>query len=161
MTNNIDKLTSAIMNIPCKRDDESFRDVDSRLLYKEGHRDARHSAVELVLELCKNAPTTEKPTGEQAEEKYAKTAVLKLSLRAAFPVASPGGMTLNKGMTLRDYFAGWALNSVINMNYPLADIGYKMRDGNSIAENYAHCAYELADAMLQARTAAQAATDKE
>lgn len=57
------------------------------------------------------------------------------------------------GMTLRDYFAAKAMAAVINMNYPMSDIGYTMRDGKSIGENYAICAYELADAMLAARGA--------
>jgi hypothetical protein len=75
----------------------------------------------------------------------------------AFPATGP---VANYGMTLRDYFAAQALNSIINMNYPMADIGYSMKNGKSIGENYAICAYELADAMLEARTAAQAATDQ-
>lgn len=45
----LDLLQMEIMNIPCKRDDASFRDVDSRLLYKEGHRDARYAAIEILL----------------------------------------------------------------------------------------------------------------
>jgi len=69
MTINIDKLTSAIMNIPCKRDDEyfsdeSFRDAESRVLYKEGHRDARHAAVEVLLDYRKNVFAAEKPAGD-------------------------------------------------------------------------------------------------
>ncbi|QOY96369.1 hypothetical protein IM543_11415 [Massilia sp. UMI-21] len=43
-------LPSAIMNIPCRRKDDSFPNEASRLLYKEGHRDARHDAADLALE---------------------------------------------------------------------------------------------------------------
>lgn len=43
-------LPSAIMNIPCRRADDTFLNEASRLLYKEGHRDARHDAADLVLE---------------------------------------------------------------------------------------------------------------
>lgn len=75
----------------------------------------------------------------------------------AFPSTGP---VSEYGMTLRDYFAAQALNAVINMDYPMSDIGYFMKDGKSIGENYAICAYELADAMLEARTAAQAANKK-
>jgi hypothetical protein len=66
MTINIDKLTADIMNIPCKRSDESFRDVDSRLLYKEGHRDARHAAVDVLLEWFKQAAIVSAPRWHEA-----------------------------------------------------------------------------------------------
>lgn len=77
----------------------------------------------------------------------------------AFPeqiAVTPTGDTYSghEGMTMRDYFAAKALSAVINMNYPMSDIGYVMRDGKNIGENYAICAYELADAMLAARSAA-------
>lgn len=44
-------LHDNIMNIPCKRGDEDFKNSLSRLLYKEGHRDARHAAAELSLQV--------------------------------------------------------------------------------------------------------------
>lgn len=43
-------LPGAIMNIPCRRKDSEFNKAADRLLYKEGHRDARHDAADLVLE---------------------------------------------------------------------------------------------------------------
>jgi hypothetical protein len=49
----IDKLNMDIMNIPCKRtlaEDAPHNDVRVYLAYKEGHRDARHAACEVVLE---------------------------------------------------------------------------------------------------------------
>lgn len=53
--NNIETLIAYlyrdIMNIPAKLDTE-FSSSAERLLYKEGHRDARHAAVELVLEFA-------------------------------------------------------------------------------------------------------------
>lgn len=48
-------LHDQIMNIPCKITDEMFLNKASRLLYKDGHRDARHAAAELAL----SAPTVD------------------------------------------------------------------------------------------------------
>lgn len=42
-------LHDQIMNIACRRADDTFLNQASRLLYKEGHRDARHDAAELAL----------------------------------------------------------------------------------------------------------------
>lgn len=43
-------LQADIMNIPAKLPDSEFGlDHKARMLYKEGHRDARHAAVELVM----------------------------------------------------------------------------------------------------------------
>lgn len=41
-------LHNAIMNIPCKRADSEFMNAEHRMLYKNGHRDARHAAAELA-----------------------------------------------------------------------------------------------------------------
>jgi hypothetical protein len=51
----IDKLNTAIMNIPCKPacHIDFHTDEESRA-YKLGHRDARHAAVEILLEHFKN-----------------------------------------------------------------------------------------------------------
>jgi hypothetical protein len=43
-----DKLYGAIVNIRC--DASKYSDVDARIAYKEGHRDARHAAADLVRE---------------------------------------------------------------------------------------------------------------
>lgn len=43
-------LHNEIMNITEKRPDSSFESTHDRLLYKEGHRDARHAAAELSLQ---------------------------------------------------------------------------------------------------------------
>lgn len=42
-------LHNAIMNLPCKRADHEFMNAEHRMLYKNGHRDARHAAAELAL----------------------------------------------------------------------------------------------------------------
>lgn len=42
-------LRNAIMNIPCKYTRSCFPDEAHLLAYKEGHRDARHEAAEMVL----------------------------------------------------------------------------------------------------------------
>lgn len=52
----IDKLARDVMNIQCRRDDASFRDTESRLLYKEGHRDARHDAADLIEQARASQP---------------------------------------------------------------------------------------------------------
>lgn len=46
------ELESKVMNIPARRSDMQFEHDGARLLYKEGHRDARHDAVELILEFA-------------------------------------------------------------------------------------------------------------
>lgn len=42
-------LHNDIMNLAEKRPDSSFENTHDRVLYKEGHRDARHAAAELSL----------------------------------------------------------------------------------------------------------------
>lgn len=42
-------LHNEIMNISVKHDRTTFQDQVCYLMYKEGHRDARHSAAELSL----------------------------------------------------------------------------------------------------------------
>jgi hypothetical protein len=44
-------LHNEIMNLPMKREDWEFRNVFERQTYKEGHRDARHAAAELALQV--------------------------------------------------------------------------------------------------------------
>lgn len=44
----LNTLQSEIMNIPAKRPDDEFAEATWRICYKEGHRDARHAAAELV-----------------------------------------------------------------------------------------------------------------
>ena len=59
----------------------------------------------------------------------------------AFPFAGESGHCLNdSGMTLRDYFAAKAMQSIY------ADVR-----GQGWQKECAKCAYELADAMLEAR----------
>lgn len=41
-------LSNQIMNLPCRYKDEEFGNAHLRLIYKEGHRDARHAAAELA-----------------------------------------------------------------------------------------------------------------
>lgn len=47
----LNTLQSEIMNIPAKPDAE-FSSPEERIFYKTGHRDARHAAVELVMEFA-------------------------------------------------------------------------------------------------------------
>ena len=56
------------------------------------------------------------------------------------------------GLSLRDYFAGKALESGEASNW--RDNQFKPRDSFSIIQNTAFAAYEFADAMLTARDAA-------
>lgn len=44
------KLSNQIMNLPCRREDYDFVNTKDRLLYKEGHRDARHDACDIIAE---------------------------------------------------------------------------------------------------------------
>jgi hypothetical protein len=46
----IDKLNMEIMNIPCKKTLSHFATVAEAKAYGQGHRDARHAAVDAVLE---------------------------------------------------------------------------------------------------------------
>lgn len=69
----------------------------------------------------------------------------------AFPVPlNPGecwnGMGPCDGMTLRDYFAGQAVSQII------ATCALDTTPGMSKADYFAGRAYEIADAMLAART---------
>ena len=56
----------------------------------------------------------------------------------------------NTGMDLRDYFASSLLPGIIQTDYFL-DLNFTMKQGKTIMQNYAICAYELADAMMEAR----------
>lgn len=65
---------------------------------------------------------------------------------SAFPPPVPEWTPENKGMSLRDWFAGQALSGVIRMC-----AGDTRREGETIDEYFARAAYEIADAMLEAR----------
>ena len=68
---------------------------------------------------------------------------------AAFPYANDADKEynwINRGMTLRDWFAGQALIGLINAGIEDVKRGRKS-DATDIAEG----AYRLADAMLEAR----------
>jgi hypothetical protein len=63
----------------------------------------------------------------------------------AFPIAIPAGCEgYEDGMTLRDYFAGQALQGLIARSS-----GIRVADADVMAET----AYRYADAMLEARDA--------
>ena len=65
----------------------------------------------------------------------------------AFPVSIPGcGDNGWHGMMLRDWFASQALPSVINWCSPQERV-----EGESMQQMFARKAYQVADAMLQAR----------
>lgn len=75
----------------------------------------------------------------------------------AYPVADvyfPNGQIQlgSTGMTLRDHFAGLALQAIIAGTWTWGDIGYTPKSGFSDMMNNCLCAYEYADAMLEART---------
>jgi hypothetical protein len=60
---------------------------------------------------------------------------------------SGGGSYIQHGMTLRDYFAGQALPSVI-----LACVNDTVMPGENMTRMFARKSYEMADAMIAART---------
>ena len=63
--------------------------------------------------------------------------------------SSDGGLSMrDPGMTLRDYFAGQALTSTMRLV-----TGHESEPGEGMAQTFARRAYELADAMLEARKA--------
>ena len=69
----------------------------------------------------------------------------------AFPCLDDSGCGLSMrdpGMTLRDWFAGQALTSTM-----LLVTGHESEPGEGMAQTFARRAYELADAMLEARKA--------
>lgn len=62
----------------------------------------------------------------------------------AFPLyCGPGDLHNNEGMSLRDYFAAQFMARAQSL--------CEDRDGGWSAVNAAACAYEMADAMLEAR----------
>lgn len=58
------ELHDQIMNIQYRRADDSFLNAASRLLYKEGHRDARHAAAELAIGYVTAPASPAAPSGE-------------------------------------------------------------------------------------------------
>lgn len=67
----------------------------------------------------------------------------------AFPLHNHGSQTLGlhvTGMTLRDYFAAKVMQGILAGNYPITE---KIDCNKFIAIS----SYEMADAMLKARTA--------
>ena len=73
----------------------------------------------------------------------------------AFPISIPGcGDNGAGGMTLRDWFAGQAVASDLDLrasDYELTEWFGKHRSGIKHAEIIAARAYDIADAMLQRR----------
>ena len=69
----------------------------------------------------------------------------------AFPGTDQNGLNSGMpGMTLRDYFAAKAMQSVLQTSW--RDLDLKPKDGLSVIENSAVFAYEIADAMLKAKS---------
>ena len=69
----------------------------------------------------------------------------------AFPLPhfeQNGKVFYQDGMTLRDWFAGQALTSTMRLV-----TGHESEPGEGMAQTFARRAYELADAMLEARKA--------
>lgn len=74
----------------------------------------------------------------------------------AFPAGWPeAGYEPHYGMTLRDWFAGQALNAIITATS--AGQHNPIREGRDTEAGMAHDAYSLADAMLAERQKALAA----
>lgn len=48
----MNKLHADIMNLPCTRTMSHFATTDDMKIYKQGHRDARHAAAELVASMA-------------------------------------------------------------------------------------------------------------
>lgn len=65
----------------------------------------------------------------------------------AFPTAIPDNAFFQEGMTLRDYFAAKSLP----IAWDAFDRGYYDTGGDSSNSAVAECAYQMADAMLEAR----------
>lgn len=68
----------------------------------------------------------------------------------AFPsvcLGDPGHPASEPGMTLRDWFAGQALAGVMSIC-----VSDTPRDGEAMPQSFARKAYEIADAMLAARS---------
>ena len=71
--------------------------------------------------------------------------------KKAFPRQREGyNSESQEGMDLRDYFASNILPAIIQTNY-FPDLNFRMKQGKTLMQNYAICAYELADAMMEAR----------
>ena len=66
----------------------------------------------------------------------------------AFPAPAGVSHITEQGMTLRDYFAAKAMESIMTAQYPVT----RQQDAES---RIALAAYKLADAMMEARNAAQ------
>lgn len=68
----------------------------------------------------------------------------------AFPLPhfeQNGKLFYQDGMTLRDWFAGQALTSTMRLV-----TGMECENGETMAQCFARRAYEMADAMLEARS---------
>lgn len=64
----------------------------------------------------------------------------------------PGGWTAHTGMSLRDYFAAVALTGLLSNEFAVSEIQKAARQtGDTYPEYAAHIAYNVADAMLEAR----------
>ena len=60
--------------------------------------------------------------------------------------------TAYSGMTLRDYFAATALNTILSQyDFTFFEDDKRVKDGDTFALVVAKNAYEMADAMLEAR----------
>jgi len=66
----------------------------------------------------------------------------------AYPCGDQQGTEPDYGMTLRDWFAGQALTSTMRLV-----TGHESEPGEGMAQTFARRAYEVADAMLEARKA--------
>ena len=73
-----------------------------------------------------------------------------MRVQSAFPWTADDGQKIQgeRGMTLRDYFAAKAMQAIMAGQYPIT----KQQDA---ASRIALAAYQMADAMMEARNAAQ------
>jgi len=74
--------------------------------------------------------------------KFNKLKESKVRIQSAFPVQDAYLVSTDRGMTLRDYFEAQALQGIVNQS----DIFWA---------GAAQLAYQYADAMMEARNAAQ------
>lgn len=67
----------------------------------------------------------------------------------AFPIPGSEHNYMGEGMTLRDYFAAMAMQSLTSVYW---EVDSQYESGEALIKCQASTAYEMADAMLEARS---------
>lgn len=66
-----DTLNMALMNLPCQPDEQKYPKYSAvYFAYKEGHRDARHAAVEKMFECVRQDSSEEGMFSEEWKDGY-------------------------------------------------------------------------------------------